>query len=117
MKKLNETIYNKLLLQAEEANDQGLKKLANALYESLADDATKDDEDSSLKELKTEVYNDLWKIATKIAGYYGSESLDAKKLDPEINYASDKLFSLFKDSLNIESTFGLNEPEVMGENK
>jgi hypothetical protein len=117
MKKLNETIYNKLLLQAEEANDQGLTKLANALFESLAEDAVKENGDSSLKELKEEIYGDLWKIATKIAAYYGTESLDTMKLDTEINYTSDKLFSLIKNVLDIESTFGPNEPEVIGENK
>ena len=33
--KLNKTIYNKLVLQAEEAQDRGMIKLADAIYESV----------------------------------------------------------------------------------
>ena len=52
MKKLNSTIYNKLLLQAEEAKDLEMKKLASGILEAIGSFSSDEQEEFSYEDLK-----------------------------------------------------------------
>ena len=88
MKKLNSVVYQKLLLQAEEAKDREMVKL------------------------------DLWKAATCILKYYDIKSADAEKLHEALEVVASKLIEEVEHSLSVKHTqVGPLEPKVPGQSK
>ena len=116
MKKLNETIYNKLLLQLEEAKAQGLTKLAEGILGAVGDSPSQTDETYSYAELSDDIHKDLWKLATKVAYYNDLKSIDVEKVDATIvNFAS-KLLDELERALGTDSVvISPLEPKVPGE--
>ena len=108
MKKLNKVVYQKLLLQAEEAKEQGLTKLAGAVLSAVGpvpeDEAVK----YSYGELETELYEGLWKMATYVFKYHDVESLDIEKVGEVIEILAEKLID------DVESAVGEGEIGVIG---
>lgn len=118
MKSLKSTIYDKLLLQAEEAKEQDMKKLATGIMSALP--ASPDDEIKaySHEELKDNIYNQLWKIAADVIGYYDLTSVDAEKVGEALDLTSNTVFTMLCASLNIDpNSIGPNEPKLPGEDK
>ena len=68
--KLNETIYRKLIAQAEEAREQGLTKLADSIFEAIGSEEEPMPIEYSYTKLQDDIHLDLWKLATRIALYY-----------------------------------------------
>jgi len=116
MKKVNQVLYHKLLLQAEEGRDQGLHKLASGIFEAIGPLPEDEKVSYSHKELEQDIYSELWKVASLILKYYDVESVDAQKMH-------ERLESLTKKALNEVCTvidknkeeFGPLEPEVLGQ--
>lgn len=115
MKKLNETIYNKLLLQAEEAKEQGMTKLASGILEAIGSFPAEEFEEYSYNDLKDDVHKDLWKIASKIMYYYNLESVDADKLDKSLVSWANKITDDLENTLDVTDVVGPFEPNVIGE--
>lgn len=113
MRKINTVLYNKLLLQAEEAKEQGLVKLAKAITDSI--DYTENKKEYSYKQLKEDVHNDIWKLATNILSYYDIESIDSVKLDNILTSYAQRIINEVEDSLGLENVIGPNEPKLPGE--
>jgi len=110
---LDTVIYNKLLLQAEEANDQNLTKLANGILAALE---SKDDKiEYSCCELNNDIYFGLWKLAANFIKYYDLNSVDAQKLNEIIEINAEKFVNDLEKSLDMELKFGANEPKVPGQ--
>lgn len=112
--KLNDVIYNKLYLQAQEARDQGLTRIAsgitkalssNGLSKSGANDIVGDIEmsGSQYNMLKGEVYNELWNLSSMIMSYYDLESVDAKVLDVELKDFVEKFVKMVEDTVGVDS--------------
>jgi hypothetical protein len=114
--KLNSVVYNKLILQAEEAKELGLTKLASNILNSVGsfpDDSLKE---YSYEEMSDDIEQDLWKAATRVINYYKLNSVQAEKLDDSINVFSEKLIKELKETLNANDSNTL-EPKLLGQNK
>jgi len=117
MKKFNEVIYNKLLLQAEEARDQKLIKLAQALESALKEESSQDISEYSSDELHEDVYKDLWSAAANVIKYYNIESVDVVKVSQALEDITNVVIESVKNSIDIDSTIGPLEPKLPGESK
>ena len=116
MKKLNSVIYNKLLLQAEEAKEQEMKKLASGILEAIGSFPSDSEEEYAYEDLKNEIYKDLWKISSKFISYYNLTSLDATKLDKTLVSLAEKLTDEIEKTLEVDEVLsGPFEPKVIGE--
>lgn len=116
MKKINSIIYNKLLLEAEEAKFQGLTKLAEAISESIGDEPIKDDVTYTYESLKDDIYKDLWKITTNLIKYYKLKELNTLKLNKDLESYSEKVLEDLEQLLDVDSKVeGTTEAKLLGE--
>jgi len=116
MKKLDSVIYNKLLLQAEEARDQGMVKLADAIVEAIGSEASSEKQEYTYNELYSDIHHDLWKIAKKLMIYYDVDSVDALKVDAAIISWMSKTIDEIEKELEVDEVVkGPLEPKLPGE--
>jgi len=118
MKKLNQVIYEKLILQAEEAKEQNMTKLANAILGSLTTTPAIEDELYSVADLNRDIYQDLWKVATNVLKYHDLKSVNAEKVDEVVEIFAEKFINELEQALSIPAgTIGPLEPKLLGESK
>lgn len=116
MKKLNSTIYNKLLLQAEEAKDLNMVKLATGILNSIGSMPEEDKMSYNYNELEDDVYQGLWKLASCVIKYHDLESVDAEKVHEVLEIFASKLIENIEQSLSIDNTqIGPLETKVAGQ--
>jgi len=117
MKKISETMYNRLLAQGEEAKELDNKELASHIFKAIG--ATyRDDEEKfeySIDELETNVKQSLWNSAIEIANYYDLKKVGVEELDEVINLLSENVLNTLKAKMKVSSVFGPNEPKVPGQ--
>ena len=113
---LKSTIYNKLLLQAEEAKELGLTKLADGITNSIGAYSDDTPKEYSYSQLEKDVYSDLWKVATKIIDYHDLQSVQAEKLDEMIEVLADQVLTELRKVLTVDNVIkSINEPKIPGE--
>jgi hypothetical protein len=118
MKKLNSVVYNKLVLQAEEAKELGLTKLASGISSSLGDSPEEQTGSYNFDELQGDVYQELWKVVACVIKYHNLESVDAEKVHEALESFANKLIEEVENSLNVDNTqVGPMETKVPGESK
>ena len=118
MKKLNTIVYEKLLLQAEEAKDRGMIKLASGVVSALG--AMPEDEvvNYNFNELQNDVYDGLWKMAACVIKYHDLQSVNAEKIHEVLESFASKLIEEVEQSLSVDNTqVGPLEDIVPGEIK
>jgi len=118
MRKLNTVVYNKLLLQTEEARDRGMTKLASGVVNALG--AMPEDElvSYNFNELQNDLYDGLWKMAACVIKYHDLQSVDAEKVHNELEVLADKFVKEIEQSLGVDNTqVGPLEDIVPGEIK
>lgn len=118
MKKLNEVIYNKLILQAEEAKEVGLTKLGKAVLSSVGATPRESDEEFTITadQMKEKIYENLWKAAMEVLVYHDVESADIQKLDDALAYLTNKFVLEVQAALDVED-IGKLEPKLPGESE
>lgn len=117
MNKLNPIIYQKILLQAQEAKFRDMKKLAGAVLGSLGPTPAEEKIVYSSVELKEDIYNGLWKLAFAVVGYHDLDSADIEKLDKAIAFATDNFVKDIEQALDVEGKVGPNEPKLPGQSE
>ena len=115
MKKLGSVIYNKLLLQAEEAKEQLLDRIASGLYAALDQKPVETLESYSYDELNDDIHKEMWKLATHIIRYYDIQSVDAEKLNEAIEISASRFIDDLEKTLDVECFIGANEDKVPGQ--
>lgn len=116
--KLNKTVYHKLLLQAREAQEQGLNKLATGVLEAIGPHPEEDVKEYSYATLQQDLYNDFWKSAAKVVAYYDLDSVKAEKLNEIITACAEHFTSELEHTLEVEDVVkGPFEPQIPGEDK
>lgn len=116
MKKVNELIYNKLLLQANEAKDIGLKKLGSAVLNSIGPLPEDEFHTYDLNELKDDIYDGMWKLALNVLKYHNVDSVNIEKIDKVVDSFVSKFIEQIELSINIDnSDIGPLESELPGE--
>jgi hypothetical protein len=117
MKKLNDVVYNKLILQAEEARSQNMEKLAKGVLGSLTPNSEDDfNVTYGSYEMNDDVYSGLWRLATCIIKFHNVESADAEKINEAIESLAGKFISEIENSLGVEPKIaGPLEPKLLGQ--
>lgn len=116
--KMNETIYYKLHLQAQEAHNQGMIKLSTILNNVIksSSESISSTINYSHNELTDEIHQDLWKIATKLLTYYDLTTIDAAKVDQVLLSLSSSIIDNLEKTLEVtEIAKGPFEPKLPGE--
>ncbi len=101
---LNEVLKNKLLLQAEEAQEQGMTKLGQAIVNAV--DQSSIDEKYSYSQMSDEIHSDLWKVAARLMKYYNLYSVNAEQIDKVVLAWSNKLVEDLELSLGVDEVIG-----------
>ncbi len=116
MKKLNAIIYNKLLLQAEEAKEQGLQKLASGVLGTLTASPEGELVTYSSDELNNDIYRGLWALSSSVLKYHNLETADIEKINEVIEVMAEKFVLDLEHALGIpEGTVGPLEPKLFGQ--
>lgn len=118
MIKLNSVIYNKLLLQAQEAKQQGMNKIASGILEAIGPYSQDEIETYAIGKLNEDIHRGLWKLATCVLKYHDVTSVNVEKIDEIIESFAEKLVDEIEISLEINgSRIGPLEPKLPGETK
>ena len=118
MKKLNSVVYQKLLLQGQEAKDRNMTKLANGVLNSLGPTPEEDQVSYDYEQLQEDVYQDLWKAATCVLKYYDVQSADAERIHEALEAVASQLIEEVEHSLSVSHTqVGPLEPKVPGQSQ
>lgn len=117
MKRLNSVVYHKLLLQAEEAKDQDMIKLASGILGAVGPTPEEESVKYSSAEVEEDVHRGLWSLATCILKHHDVSSVDAEKLNEVIEVLASKFINEIENSLGIDGVVGSLEPTVLGESK
>jgi hypothetical protein len=118
MKKFNKIAYNKLLLQAQEAKDQGLNKLSTAIFYTIGSMPEDSLEKYNYDQLKDDVYNGLWNLAGNVIKYHNLESVDSEKINSIIESLTDSFIEEIEENLQLDDgAVGPLESEIPGEIK
>jgi|SRR5580698_5227637 hypothetical protein len=104
MKKLNSVVYQKLLLQAEEAKDQDMVKLSTGLLNALGPVPEDELVSYNFEELQGDIYTGLWKLAACVIKYHDLDSVDAEKVHQVLEIYSSKLIEEIEQSLSVDNT-------------
>lgn len=116
MEKLGSVIYNKLLLQAEEAKEQGFNKLASNILEAIGDRCSDEIENCSYAQLKDDVCKEMWKIVRHLISFYDLQSVNAIELDKDINVWAEQVIEDVEQTLGVDQFVkGANESTLPGE--
>ena len=120
MKKVGQTLYNKLYLQAQEAKEQGLETndsslitLSHAINEAIGPFPEETDI-YSYDDLKNDVYSNVWKTITAVSVHHNVNSLDAGKLNSFASDLSEDIINKIKEKMDL-SLKNTKEPKVIGE--
>lgn len=118
MRKINSTVYHKLLLQAREAKIQNLTKLASGIINAVGPMPEDEHVQYDRQQLHDEVYEGMWKLAINVIKYYDVKSADASKIHDRLEALADKFVEEVEQSLGVEDVVaGPLEPNLPGENK
>ncbi len=118
MKKLNPIVYNKLFLQAEEAKEQGMVKLAAGLLNTLGPFPEDENVTYNIENLQEDVYQQLWNVAASVIKYHDLNSVDAEKVHDTLEAFASRLITEVEQSLGVDnSQIGPLESKVPGESE
>ena len=121
MAKLNKIAHSRLLLQAQEAKEMGLDRLARGMFFALKlaeEDADMPVSKYSYEEMQEEIYQELWELVSKVAQYYDVDNITAEKIDDVLQEMRDNFLEKVEEVLGVEEgSVGALEPEVPGETK
>ena len=118
MKKLNHIVYNKLLLQAEEAKHQQLTKLASNILGAISDGPDNQLKEYASVDMDNDINTGLWKLATCILKHHNVLSVDAEKLNEAIELFADKFINEIQTSVGVNPMqIGELEPKLPGQSK
>lgn len=91
---MKKELYNKILLQTEEAKTFGLSKLASNIEESISNV-----KDVSFTDLDNLVEKNLWNIALNLISYNEVESVDILKLEEVLDELKEIIISNIENSI------------------
>lgn len=116
MKKISPVLYKKLYLQAEEAKDLGLTKLASGIFQAIGPLAEEELSEYSYHELKEDIYVGLWKLSANVMKYYDVDGVQSEKLHDLIEDFTEEFINKIEEQIGVEpSDVGPLEPKVLGE--
>lgn len=116
MRTISKSLKKRLLAQAEEANFQGLEKVAIKLTHQVKNNPTRQDFEEyiySESELQNDVENLLWSAVIRAEDYFG-KTADAHEVGKIVQSFADELISSIRTKIGGD-VIGPHEPLVPGE--
>ncbi len=111
---MNKIINDRLKLQAEQAERQGMIKLAKAVNEIVV--ASLDKKEYSYSEMNDEIHKDLWKIASKLITYYDLNNIDIEKMNSSLVSWAETIIDDIERTLEVDNVVkGPLEVKLFGE--
>lgn len=118
MRTISKNLKRRLMAQAEEANFQGLEKVAIKLHHQAKNNPTRDDLEEyvySSNDLQGDVENLLWSAVVRTQDYFG-KTADAKEVGEIVEAFADELISSIRKKIGGD-VIGPHEPLVPGEQR
>ncbi len=118
MRTISQNLKKRLMAQAEEANFQGLEKVAMKLTHQVRNNPIRNDLDEyvySSNELQTDVENLLWSAVVRAEDYFG-KTADAHEVGEFIESLATELISSIRTKIGGD-VIGPHEPLVLGEER
>jgi len=118
MRTITSLMYNKLAVQASEAANLGLNKVAEALDNCLEVSVRPDGELYSYAqdEIQADVEKNIWQAMIRTADYYGS-TFDAANMQKVVEKLAANLMEEVRKDVGNTSGVGAYEPTVPGEHR
>lgn len=119
MRTITENQFNRLIVQAEEAEKQKITKIASNLTKQIEKASVRPDDASYLyaeSSLKEDVESCLWDAALRIADFHNT-TVDAVEIQGVIEAYSQHLIREIQVKANCEHGIGAYEPTVPGEER
>ena len=120
MRTIKKNLFERLNLQAEEAEVQGLEKVAQSLTDQIEEQSKairKDDEfySYSKPELDKDLQCKLWSAAVRILDFYNVKHFDATQVQELVEKAASGLVTGLCKQAGINHGVGAYEKPVYGE--
>ena len=117
MRKIKESVYQRIIAQSDELQDRGFDKVAQNIEQAVNDDITFDDgsEDYSFDQLNQEVNGDLWKAATRFIRYYNLDHADVERVQKALLATASTLTAEMEWALKVDDKSETLEPKLPGE--
>lgn len=118
MRTISKTLKKRLIAQAEEANFQGMEKVAIRLSQQVKSNPTRQDADEyiySSAEMKSDIENLLWNAVVRAEDYFG-KTADAKEASILVEALVDELITSIRTKIGGD-VIGPHEPLVPGEQR
>ncbi|MFA5757974.1 MAG: hypothetical protein WC942_01155 [Clostridia bacterium] len=118
MRTISKNLKRRLLAQIEEANFQGLEKVASQLEVQSEAYAVRDDSEEyiySENDLRTDVESLLWSAAVRTQDYFG-KTADASKIATIVDSYSDEIIESIRNTIGGD-VIGPHEPLIPGEKR
>lgn len=117
MRTINERIYKRLVAQAEEAEVQGLTKVASHLTDQIEKVSVRKDDESytyAESDLQSDVESALWSAAVRFSDFHNIV-LNASETQDLIEKFANEILSELRASADVQHGVGAYEPTVPGE--
>jgi hypothetical protein len=113
--KINPILHKKLLAEVEEAKDQHMTKLASALGGAIG--PIPDDEQNiyTISQVRNDVYDGMWKLATTLLKYHNLTSLPTERLDDVLADLSIEFIEQVESVIDRQNQVGPFEPKLPGQ--
>jgi hypothetical protein len=120
MRTITENLFNRLLAQAQEAELQGLSKIAEGLTDQIEKNSHLVRKDDSFylyneEEFRNDLNSQLWNIIIRAADFYGVGKFDAVVTQELIDKTAQILVEDFCNTVGINHGVGAYEENVPGE--
>jgi hypothetical protein len=118
---INETFYNRLVLQSLEVEQRGDKDFSQILTKVASNQSVRsEDEEKSYQYSDLDLWKDckvlVVEAAVRFADYYGNEKIDFDVLNPTLNTLASHLFKTLAKNANLGNKLaGKYEPKLPGE--
>src|SRR5580658_2582879 len=109
MTKLTKHAYNRLMLQAEEAKELGMKNLAGAVFDAIGAIPCEDTIVYGEEDLQADAYRALWKVAADIVAYHNAKSADIIVIDRIVNNMAHTVVTAIETELGVDGNIGALE--------
>lgn len=120
MRTITENLFHRLAAQAQEAEIQGLTKVAEGLTDQIEKHSSLLRHDDTFykyneKEFRHDLNSQFWGLIIRMADYYGIKNFDAAEVQNIIANASENILQDFRNVTKVTHGVGLYETPVPGE--
>lgn len=116
MRKIKESVYQRIIAQVDELQDRGFDKVAQNIEQAVNEDVTFDDGESySFDQLNQEVNADLWKAATRFIRYYNLDHADVERVQKALLSVASTLTAEMEYALKVDDKTETLEPKLPGQ--